>query len=197
MNKYDFIKELRGRLKRLPSEEIEEAIRYYQEYFDEAGIGDEPINLKAIGTPAAAASEILAQTAIRQVENYPSSAKKSISSIVLILLAIFGAPIALPLAIALAVTVCALVFAVGVVFFSLFITFIALGICGIVMLAAAFTQLTTDPPAGIVVLGTALILIALCILFTIAVCYVTSKVIPIMMKIVNKIIVDSKKGQRI
>jgi len=41
MNRNEFINELRIRLKRLPSAEIESAVSYYEEYFNDAGTQNE------------------------------------------------------------------------------------------------------------------------------------------------------------
>jgi len=197
MNKYEFVGELRERLKRMPKEELEDAVRYYTEYFDEAGIGNEQINLKEVGTPVEVASELLAQTAIRQVEENPKSAKKGISAIVLIILAILGAPIALPLAIALVAVVCALAIAVGAVVLALFISIVAIGISGIFVLIIAFIQLAVEPATGIVLMGMALLLIALGILFFIPIYYLMRKGVPGIIKVMKRILMRIKRGERI
>ena len=58
MNKESFLKELSFLLSDLPAEEREEAVHYYQDYFDEAGPEREQEILAHIGSPEKAASEI-------------------------------------------------------------------------------------------------------------------------------------------
>lgn len=197
MNRYEFIGELRGRLKRLPKEELEDAARYYEEYFDEAGIECEQISIEEVGMPALVASEILAQAAIRQIEENPKSAKKGISAIILIIIAILGAPIALPLSIALILAVCSVVIAIGAVILALCISIVAIGISGILALIIGFIQLTVDPATGMVLLGSALLLIAIGLLFIIPIYYLTCKGIPSIIRVIKNILIRSKRGERI
>ncbi len=197
MNRYEFIGELRGRLKRLPPDELQDAVNYYEEYFDEAGIGYNPVDLSAVGTPASVASEILAQTAVRQVENNPKSPRSGILAVVFMVLAILGAPIALPLAIALAAVVCSLAVAMGAVILALFIAAGAVAFAGVVALVAAVVQLIVDPVTGIVFLGIALLLLGIGIMFITLIYFLTSRGIPAVIKISKKLLNKSERGEAV
>lgn len=57
MSRDEFLRELRSRISHLPAEELEAAMAYYNEYFDEAG---EEAALRELGAPAEAAARIIA-----------------------------------------------------------------------------------------------------------------------------------------
>lgn len=59
MSKKEFMEELQMRLGELPAEEREEAIRYYDSYFEEAGTEQEQMVLEELGSAERIAEEIL------------------------------------------------------------------------------------------------------------------------------------------
>lgn len=60
MDRQQFLQQLRALLSDITPEEREEAIRYYEEYFDEAGPGQEQAILAELGSPAKVAAIIRA-----------------------------------------------------------------------------------------------------------------------------------------
>ena len=68
MNKRQFIKELKRNLEGLPSEEIENAINYYSEYFEDAGIDEELDVTISLGTPKQVAEQIISDYSFRNSE---------------------------------------------------------------------------------------------------------------------------------
>lgn len=58
MNRIQFMEELEGLLKDIPSDEREEAIRYYEDYFDDAGFFEEERVIKELGSPSKVAMQI-------------------------------------------------------------------------------------------------------------------------------------------
>ena len=58
MNRREFIARLKEEISRLPQEEIEAAVEYYEEYFDEAGADKEQDVLERLGSPKKVASQI-------------------------------------------------------------------------------------------------------------------------------------------
>lgn len=58
MNKQEFIRELRKELQDIPSKEQEEAVQYYEEYFEEAGEENEEAVIRELGSPARIAAVI-------------------------------------------------------------------------------------------------------------------------------------------
>lgn len=63
MNKGEFLHILRENLKNLPEEELENAIRYYSEYIDDAENGNPQEIIRELGDPAEIARQILAEGA--------------------------------------------------------------------------------------------------------------------------------------
>ncbi len=59
MSKNEFMEELKILLGELPKEEREEAIRYYESYFEEAGTSQEQIVLEELGSAGRIAAQIL------------------------------------------------------------------------------------------------------------------------------------------
>ncbi len=164
MNRASFLKKLRGKLQRLPAHEIDAALAYYEEYFDEAGEENEQRVIQQLGSPSHVASQIMADYALKDLEATSTSTKKNVSAIWLIILAILSAPLSLPLL----VVAIALIFSFGAVIFSVIIAIIAtmLGIFfgGIVALISGFFILTQHWQTAILFMGVGFIVTGLGIL---------------------------------
>lgn len=154
MTRVEFMKELRERLDRLPPGDREEALAYYEEYFDEAGPDREQDVIRELGSPASVASRIYAERAVKAARASPHNPGKGLSAIWFILLAIFAAPIALPAIaalIGLVVAILATVFGIGV-------AAVALLAGGLVTFISGFVGLFSMPATALVMFGTAFIL---------------------------------------
>ena len=164
MNRASFLKKLRGKLHRLPAHEIDAALAYYEEYFDEAGEENELKVIHQLGSPSHVASQIMADYALKDLEATSTSTKKNMSAIWIIILAILSAPLSLPL---LAVAI-ALIFSFGAVIFSVIIAIIATVLSiffgGIVALISGFFILTQHWPTAILFMGVGFIVTGLGIL---------------------------------
>ena len=68
MNKEEFLKELKERLEGLPSDEIENAINYYIEYFEDAKIDNEADVTISLGTAKEVAKQIMSDYSSRDSE---------------------------------------------------------------------------------------------------------------------------------
>ena len=109
---------------------MEDAVSYCEEYFEEAGDGNDQQVIDDLGTPAQFAAQLKAERSIRQEQqhrnhrrgNNPNSSLKNAG---MIILGICALPIALPL-----------LFAAIAVMFALVITVFALGVAGIVSFAS-------------------------------------------------------------
>lgn len=75
MNKREFLQSLREKLTQMPEEEVNAALRYYEEYFDEAGVQNEERVLKELGTPEQVAKQILAEGGVREEKKGNSEGK--------------------------------------------------------------------------------------------------------------------------
>ncbi|MGE7929815.1 DUF1700 domain-containing protein [Lysinibacillus xylanilyticus] len=166
MNRASFLKKLRGKLQRLPAHEIDAALAYYEEYFDEAGEENEQRVIQQLGSPSHVASQIMADYALKDLEatSTSTSTKKNMSAIWLIILAIISAPLSLPLL----VVAIALIFSFGAVIFSVIITIIAtvlsIFFAGIVALISGFFILTQHWPTALLFMGVGFIVTGLGIL---------------------------------
>ncbi|MGE7688817.1 DUF1700 domain-containing protein [Lysinibacillus sp. NPDC097214] len=166
MNRASYLKKLRGKLQRLPAHEIDAALAYYEEYFDEAGEENEKRVIQQLGSPSHVASQIMADYALKDLEatSTSTSTKKNMSAIWLIILAILSAPLSLPLL----VVAIALIFSFGAVIFSVIIAIIATVLSiffgGIVALITGFFILTQHWPTAILFMGVGFIVTGLGIL---------------------------------
>lgn len=144
-----FLEELKQRLKRLPARDREEAVRYYEEYFAEAGAEKEDEVLKELRSPAHAASNILSDYALKESARAKRTAAGGIRALWFIILGIFAAPIAVPAAVALAVVIFALVLVLAA-------AVIALVLGGGGLLLAGFFMLFSDTGFALILFGAAL-----------------------------------------
>lgn len=74
MTKYEFLGDLSRLLSQLPAEERDEAIKFYEDYFNEAGKDKEEKVLEELGTPEEVAKKILQENAEEEIP--VSEAKK-------------------------------------------------------------------------------------------------------------------------
>lgn len=102
MNRREFIERLTEEISRLPQEEIDAAVEYYEEYFDEAGPEKEQEVLERLGSPKKVAGQIKSEYAVRLFdEEEKPTVKKSLSAAWYVVLGICSAPVSIPLAAAL------------------------------------------------------------------------------------------------
>ena len=177
MERNEFLSVLRGLLKELPDEEIDSAVRYYEEYLDEAE--DEEDALQQLGSPKQIAERILAdvdRTAAPTVaEEAVKPAKKrnpwKVTGMVVLLvcaspLLISLGAVVLSLAVSLAAVLLSAIVSVIVPFLALSIALIA---CCFVMLGWAGGLVGVFTPGGVLLCGIALMCGALgivCSIFT-------------------------------
>ena len=156
MNRNEYMLELEAALRRLPKEEREEALSYFREYFEDAGPEKEAEVIEELGDPKAAASQILKDVAIKRLEEPKVAAKKGLSTIWIVILALCAAPLGLPLLLVVFVLGLTAVIVLLAIFLSLFITGVSLAAAGLVSAAAGFYFLPSQAANGIFILGTAL-----------------------------------------
>lgn len=157
MNKEVYLKELHRKLKKLPEEEREAALDYYNEYFDEAGEENVQLVIKKLGSPSQVASQILADFAVKDLDNNDESAKKGISAIWFIILAILASPIALPLLISVIALIFSLVILCGSFIFTFFVLVLALSLSGIVSIIGGLSVFAQHWPTAVFFIGSGLI----------------------------------------
>lgn len=155
MNRQEFMNRLAAELSRLPKEEIQAAMEYYSEYFDEAGPEREQETIAELGSPSKIATQIKADYAVRQLDEPGGgrSAKKGLSAILWVILGIFAAPVAFPVAIALGVSALAVFIAMAAVIFSVIISLGAVCVSGIGLIFVGFAGLGGSLAGGIMLIG--------------------------------------------
>lgn len=169
MNRTEFMAALRKELSRLSSEEIEAAIEYYEEYFDEAGPENEQQVIESLGSPKKVAAQIRSEYGARilneEMENPP--ARKKLSAVWWVVLGICTSPISIPL---IGLAICGVVVAVAVAIAILagiaggIIGAVAFVAIGIISIPVAFSTALFFIGVGLASLAVLAILGALCIL---------------------------------
>ena len=149
MNRQEFTNRLAARLKRLPQEEYEEAMSYYEQYFEDADNDDEVI--ASLGGPDAVANKILADFVTDETK------PKSWGAVWIVILAIFASPIALPVAIALMVSLIAIAVGVFAVVAAFAVSGAAVVVSGIVGAALSFAFIGVSPASTIFFVGLGLV----------------------------------------
>lgn len=124
MTKEEYLQELRLRLShRMTEPEMDNLMRYYEEYFREAGPGAEERVMDELGTPERLVRRIMGEQVVEELNRAEPERERrrfGLGAVWTVLLAICAAPIAIPLVIAaiavafgLVVAVLALVLSVG------------------------------------------------------------------------------------
>ncbi|MBP5186223.1 MAG: DUF1700 domain-containing protein, partial [Clostridiales bacterium] len=91
MTKETYLQELRKGLKILPHYDRDEAVEFYEEYFDEAGIENEAKVIEELGEPKILAKKILVDVVDRKYEETMAAANAESSSNAM---AVIPAPVA-------------------------------------------------------------------------------------------------------
>lgn len=174
MTRLDFMEELRSHLQMLPFTEQQDALRYYEEYFDDAGPENEQKVMEELGTPEEVAKNIIANSSLnlanppyRDCSQSPQRGfqpmgtpqpKKSKTGLWIFLACtsiIWG-----PILFAVAIVFLSVLFSVLVTLFSLAITFavlcVALVIMFFVTLAIGIPLLFGDTLNGLLLISMAL-----------------------------------------
>lgn len=132
MNKEEYLSQLKKYLKRLSKNDYENAMDYFTEYFEEAGEEGEQRVIKELGTPKAAAADLIANLLEEKASGKKMELKKtSIGNVIgLSFLAIFAAPIGIPLLCAAVMVLLSIVIVIGCLIISAFIFSLSLFLIG-------------------------------------------------------------------
>ena len=188
MTKKEYIYHLKNRLRNLPIDEVESAVDYVSELFDQAGEENAEEVARDLGSPAKFAAQIRAEYAINQhclpedtttVYREKPKSNNRWKTLALILLGIAALPVGLPLVLVLAVLIfvavvvgVCLLFALGCVLLAGFIA-----VCSLVY--AGFKMLTVSLASGLMSIGLGLIGISGVVLIATAAIYLFIKLKPI------------------
>lgn len=188
MTKKEYIYHLKNRLRNLPMDEVDSAVDYVSELFDEAGEENAEEVARDLGSPAKFAAQIRAEYAINQhclpedtETAYQKEPKRNNGwkTLALILLGIAALPVGLPLVFVLvififvaAVVGFSLLFALGCVLMAGFIS-----VCGLIYTGCR--MMAVSAASGLMSIGLGLIGISGVVLLTTAAVYLFIKLKPI------------------
>lgn len=193
MTRNEYLNRLSGRMRRFPKEDYDIAMEYFIEYFEEAGPENEQQAIADLGTPEDAADAIIRDLAYRQLDTPPEKQgiRRRISTVWIIILAIFASPIALPLAI----VGCAMLFALLATIFSILVSAAVVVLCSagvsVVTVFAGIWILFQSPFDGLTTLGAGLAGIGLSIVLSYAAVWLCRKLVLLLIRLFKKLV---KKG---
>lgn len=189
MTRSDYMTILAHHLRRLPREDYNRAIEYFEEYFDDAGPQQEQNAIEDLGSPEEAAKELIMNLAERNVTEPPKTIKRGIHTAWIGILGICAAPIAIPVAL---VILCLLFTCVLMI-----LTFLLGAFCivagGIVGIIGGFFLLFQTLADGIATLGLGLFLLGFGILCTYGMFYLDRWILKKITAILGRI---TKGGRR-
>ena len=194
MTKTEYLAKLDKYLRRLPREDYLEAMDYFTEYFDEAGPDNEAKVIAELGSPKEAASDIIYNILGKRMVEIKERPHRPVQMLWIVILAIFAAPLALPLLLALLGILVAMI-AVSV---AVIITLLLLGVAFIMnslyLIYEGFTLLSTSLATAVLSLGTGLLIFGLSLLILLAVFEITQLLVYASMSIIQWGIARGKKA---
>lgn len=185
MNRIEFMTELAAYLQDVPVIERQEAMKYYNDYFDDAGEEKEEAVIEELGSPEKVADTIKADLGIHSGENaqnktadpgragnrtetdemYASMIRqaneedRTRNKVILILAVIFiGIPILLPLALGGLAVIFGIAMAAVAVVIAIVCGFIACLIGGLIFAGVGIATVVAEPAVGLALAGMGLIL---------------------------------------
>ena len=212
MNREEYMRLLAIALKDIPQSEKEEALQYYNDYFDDAGVENEQEVMKALGSPASLAESIQKEFSTGEgrfetyrntydrtnyqnayMNNEAGKTKKKMSGGMIALIVIL-------LILALGATVIGILIGIFGAIFGVVVSLAAVVfalICVVVAcLIAAFSVGLISPFSAVVLVGIGLASIGLCIFLVMAIVWVFGVAIPWTVKGIGKLFkkIFGKKG---
>ena len=148
---------LTHRLRRLPKEDFDKAISYYTEYFEEAGPENEAQAIHDLGSPELAADQIIRNIAAENAKEPIKDVRHGFYAVWIGILAVFAAPIGIPLALTLGILALTFVFLILVLIFCVFVVTISVAVSAIPCIVIGVWMLFTSFADGMATIGIGLI----------------------------------------
>lgn len=193
MNRVEFMETLSSLLQDIPEEDRIDALKYYNDYFDDAGSENEQNVIEELESPEKVAMKIKADredtdryyqedTYGEEKDNkiyqdngtydYESQEKKPwtnkwLKLAMIIAIVVIGFPIVIPLGAGILALIAGIVIAVFCLFAAIVIGFAAVVMVGVVLFAAGIGSLFANPGVGLAVLGAGLMVIAIGVIGTV------------------------------
>lgn len=153
MNRDEYMKLLKKQLRKLPKEDFNKAIAYFEEYFDEAGTENEKQAIEDLGSPQEAAGQIIRDIAIHNTKEPSGGMKKGMNAVWVGILAVFAAPVALPVLLLLLVLFLLVLLMVLLVVLCVFAAGASIIVAGPVSLVGGLSVITENVAAGLCCFG--------------------------------------------
>lgn len=157
MTREEYMKRLQYRLRRLPKEDYDKAVSYFTEYFEEAGRENESQAIEDLGEPEMAADQIVREFAVENAKEPVKDVKRSFSAVWIGILAVFAAPIGLPLALAFGAVGFAFALVVICFIFCIFVLAFSVAVSAVPCIVISIWLLFTSFADGVATLGIGLI----------------------------------------
>lgn len=212
MNRIEFMSQLEGLLSDVSNAEREEALKYYNDYFDDAGKEQEDQVIKELKSPEIVAKIITGglndtegvngeftengfqdakdresfELKKKTEEKYVKRGNDGMTLLLIILVAIFAIPVGIPiLAVVFSLVVTVVVLAVAFVAAGAAIV-IAFLLGGFAMAAVGIGEMFGAPPVGFIFLGAGLLLLGFALFGIMIIVLICGKVLPVIFEaIVN------------
>lgn len=141
MSKQEYIHQLKAKLKGLDEKEIEDAITYCEEYFDDAGEGNEEQVIKDLGTPGKFAAQLKAESIIREEETGTKKKNSAFRNFWIVLIGLCALPLAFPILLVVAIILFTVFIIALSLLFALVVSAFAIITSGFPLLVNAFLHL--------------------------------------------------------
>ena len=206
MSRTEYMRELDALLHGISKEEREEAMQYYNDYFDDAGSENEEKVIEELGSPAKLAETIRAgingntdeaesygeygergyQDRRFDSSEYPAEMPRKKSSagkiILIICILLIGLPIVVPTALGLLLAAFGVLVALAISAIAIWVAAVATAAVGILLGIHGFGQMFYSPALGIGMFGVGCLLLALGAVFTVLIGWGCIKLIPMMFR---------------
>ena len=200
MSRREFMERLEQLLWSIPDSEREEALQYYNDYFDDAGPENEANVIKELGSPEQVAQKIKAgfseaaseysergyeNTRFRDAQEMARQSQPEVKKtsngwkvLAIILLCVLAAPVIIPVGAAALAVLAGVIVAVIAICFGVAAAGVAVLVAGLVVIGAGLVKLFAAPAIGLAVSGVGLLLFALGIVLSLAILWCGIKVVP-------------------
>ena len=189
MNRVEFMETLSRLLQDIPEEDRVDALKYYNDYFDDAGSENEQNVIEELESPEKVAMKIKAdredtettEEFVKDNKVYQDNGtydyqedqvnkpwtNKWLKWAMIAAIVVIGCPIVIPLGLGLLALIAGIVIAVFCLFVAIVIGFAAMVMVGVVLLAAGIGCLFINPGVGLAVLGAGLMAIVIGVIGTV------------------------------
>lgn len=197
MSRKEFMEQLEELLKDIPDNEREEALQYYNDYFDDAGAENEAEVIRDLGSPEQVAQKLKAglgelasvgtpepgQGDRKEEEKEKTKKEAGFWKILsIVLLCILAAPVVLPLAGGLLLAAVTVVLALFGAIAGIVLAGFAILLAGIAVLGVGIVQTFATPAIGIAAAGVGCVVAAVGVLLSFATVWCCIRVIPWLVK---------------